>query len=597
MSSSLKESVIKQNISFIYGRPQATAIPDPDKAAVVRSTKYIEEDVIETFEGEFEFLSPFHRCPVFLPGDSLPYPTIEHALQASKMSDQAKREILRGTENIREMKKIASKLVQDSTWKQRAPAVAESILRDKFLRNKNERTKLLATGRRTLKYKNSYGDMFWGIDEGRNGQNVLGKLLEHTRDKAERGSDLVAWIKEYFKPMDTDKILISLVTTKDGEIVNRRTFNEKSVLYLGKAEDCDVVAENPSVSRKHAVVIADSNRGLVIIDLNTSNGTIVGGTKIEGFQPVALTSETLVRLGTSSKLLQFTLDTSVAERRSQQLYAKLANADPPEGAEGPRRQGVQENTAFVGNIPYTVLEAELRSFFEVCGSIKSFSIPKDKATGELKGIAFVEFATIGGLHQALMRDGDELGGRPLKITRQQQQKPSGAGEGKPNSSSRTDTDSKPSHYMRQAASSVEGSQIIAPIKASVDETRYPDNRRSRSKSRENNRSRDRRASSRSRSPGKRQAQRADDSRRGHNSARERRSRSRDSDLNRRRKESNQQGTEDRTPPRKERHRRENNSNDKKKSKKRSRSRSRSNESSRSSGHYSRDDREHRKSRK
>lgn len=45
---------------------------------------------------------------------------------------------------------------------------------------------------------------------------------------------------------------------------------------------------------------------------------------------------------------------------------------------------------FVGNLPFTIEEADLRESFEAYGSVDSVKIIKDKFTGKSKGFGFVE---------------------------------------------------------------------------------------------------------------------------------------------------------------------------------------------------------------
>lgn len=47
---------------------------------------------------------------------------------------------------------------------------------------------------------------------------------------------------------------------------------------------------------------------------------------------------------------------------------------------------------YVGNIPYTSGEDDLRELFGKIGSVESVSIPTDMATGRPRGFAFVEMS-------------------------------------------------------------------------------------------------------------------------------------------------------------------------------------------------------------
>ncbi|HEC41197.1 MAG TPA: RNA-binding protein [Bacteroides sp.] len=47
-------------------------------------------------------------------------------------------------------------------------------------------------------------------------------------------------------------------------------------------------------------------------------------------------------------------------------------------------------TLYVGNIPYTLKEEELKEIFQEFGTVTSMKIIADKYTGRSKGFAFVE---------------------------------------------------------------------------------------------------------------------------------------------------------------------------------------------------------------
>src|SRR5271154_3955900 len=74
-----------------------------------------------------------------------------------------------------------------------------------------------------------------------------------------------------------------------------RTLEEGESITLGRARDCDVVIDHPSVSRKHAVVIAGPP--LQIEDLQSANGTRIGGVRIPSPGRVPLVPGQAVAIG------------------------------------------------------------------------------------------------------------------------------------------------------------------------------------------------------------------------------------------------------------------------------------------------------------
>jgi RNA recognition motif-containing protein len=72
---------------------------------------------------------------------------------------------------------------------------------------------------------------------------------------------------------------------------------------------------------------------------------------------------------------------------------------------------------FVGNVSRRVSEQELERFFSQIGDVASVAIPVDRATGEARGFAFVEFRTSNSAEEAMdALDGATLDGRSLRLS-------------------------------------------------------------------------------------------------------------------------------------------------------------------------------------
>ena len=84
---------------------------------------------------------------------------------------------------------------------------------------------------------------------------------------------------------------------------------------------------------------------------------------------------------------------------------------------------------YVGNLPFSATEAELRSLFEPHGEIASVNIITDRETGRARGFAFVEMEDARGAEAAMRAlDGRDMGGRPLRVN-EAQDKRAGGGAG------------------------------------------------------------------------------------------------------------------------------------------------------------------------
>jgi RNA recognition motif-containing protein len=92
---------------------------------------------------------------------------------------------------------------------------------------------------------------------------------------------------------------------------------------------------------------------------------------------------------------------------------------------GLERGSLMSKKLYVGNLPYSVTENELREIFERHGKVDSISVPTDRETGRLRGFGFVEMAEASAATDAIRAlDGTHLGGRTLRIN-EAHDKPSG----------------------------------------------------------------------------------------------------------------------------------------------------------------------------
>jgi RNA recognition motif-containing protein len=70
----------------------------------------------------------------------------------------------------------------------------------------------------------------------------------------------------------------------------------------------------------------------------------------------------------------------------------------------------EEMNIYVGNLPYTVSEDEVREAFEAFGQVTSVSLIKDKMTGQMRGFGFVEMPNMDEAQAAIQN----LNGRDFK---------------------------------------------------------------------------------------------------------------------------------------------------------------------------------------
>ncbi len=72
-------------------------------------------------------------------------------------------------------------------------------------------------------------------------------------------------------------------------------------------------------------------------------------------------------------------------------------------------------TIYVGNIPWSASEDELKAFFSDFGQIISARIITERATGRSKGYGFIEVADEDAEQVVEQVNGKEMGGRKLVV--------------------------------------------------------------------------------------------------------------------------------------------------------------------------------------
>jgi len=82
---------------------------------------------------------------------------------------------------------------------------------------------------------------------------------------------------------------------------------------------------------------------------------------------------------------------------------------------------------YVGNLPFSATDAELRTLFLQHGAVESVSLPTDRETGRPRGFAFVEMNPADAARAIQSLNGKDLGGRPLRVTEAEDKPRSGGG--------------------------------------------------------------------------------------------------------------------------------------------------------------------------
>lgn len=133
---------------------------------------------IDSFDGQYRFLSNFYPCCVV--HDGIPYPSAEHAFQAAKSVHIEVREFIAQLPTPAAAKKRGRKIELRHDWDNIKDLVMFQIVLSKFATNDDIRVKLINTYGAKLIEGNSWGDQYWGVCDGV-GENMLGQILMQVR--------------------------------------------------------------------------------------------------------------------------------------------------------------------------------------------------------------------------------------------------------------------------------------------------------------------------------------------------------------------------------------------------------------------------------
>jgi RNA recognition motif-containing protein len=83
---------------------------------------------------------------------------------------------------------------------------------------------------------------------------------------------------------------------------------------------------------------------------------------------------------------------------------------------------------YIGNLPFSSTEADLKDAFGRHGAVESVNLITDRETGRPRGFAFVEMEEASAADDAIRAlDGSDLGGRTIKVNEAQDRRPGAGG--------------------------------------------------------------------------------------------------------------------------------------------------------------------------
>ena len=166
--------------------------------------------MIASFSGQYRWLSNFAPVDVIY-GDYV-YPSVEHAYQAAKATDEDGRFYVSTAATPGEAKRRGRRIVLRTDWDDIKLQVMYDLVQQKF-QQEPYREKLLATGDLLIVEGNTWGDTYWGCVNGV-GHNHLGQIIMAVREELKVGLPREAQDRPQ---RSTAKVSVPAATSDNGQ--------------------------------------------------------------------------------------------------------------------------------------------------------------------------------------------------------------------------------------------------------------------------------------------------------------------------------------------------------------------------------------------
>ncbi|GIX62609.1 FHA domain-containing protein [Babesia caballi] len=403
---------------------------------------------IDNFSGEFDFLDPNYRCRVVFMGvdfrsvgHGVRFLRFSHTVGGQKYHYDASNPLSKDVIGyISQMDSDAHPdgLEENPLWTAHRHEWLELLLRDKFRRNGDVRSRLAKTGDRKIVYISD--DLFLGSD-GKNGQNKIGRITEQIRDDMLAYKDHRVWLF-MCQNMSAEDFWVSIEESSGNDNSQRHRLEGKSCYDIGRLPTCHLKPANPSISRIHATICMNKRGSVCMVNYNSATGVTVNGHALEPHEPFALSSGDRFTLGASKRIYRLHIDPHLVSHRAAQAAEKRREVQRKAEAES-RRVNTELETFLKGhdevgacaprchpfqvvvlNLSYKTKRSDLYDFFSSCGAVESVQLPQSRGSGDdpasdealaQRGIAFIKFRDKKGAACALERDGMYLNYRRIQV--------------------------------------------------------------------------------------------------------------------------------------------------------------------------------------
>ncbi|CDR94606.1 RNA binding protein, putative [Babesia bigemina] len=391
---------------------------------------------IDNFEGEFDFLNPAYKCRVVFKG--IAFHSVAHGLRFLRLShnidgqeyhyDGSDHLPAHVANHVSSMDVSATSEGSDENplWSAHRHEWLELLLRDKYRRNGDIRTRLGKTGDRQIVFTST--DLFLGFD-GKSGQNKVGRITEQIREDMSAYKDHRVWLL-MCQNMSAEDFWVTVEESHGDSGICKHRLEGKCLYDIGRIPSCDLKPANPSISRVHASIYMNKRGHVCMVNYNDVTGVTVNGQRLEPHEPFAMRNGDRFTLGASKRVYRISIDRDLVSRKMAEIASKRRELQHKADLHAKRVSNELEtflkghDEVVVLNVSYKTKRADLYDFFSSCGDVESIQLPQNRGSSDdpasdetlaRRGIAFIKFRDKKGAARALERDGMYLNYRKIQV--------------------------------------------------------------------------------------------------------------------------------------------------------------------------------------
>mmetsp|Transcript_16983 Transcript_16983/g.24386 ORF Transcript_16983/g.24386 Transcript_16983/m.24386 type:complete len:227 (-) Transcript_16983:210-890(-) len=184
---------------------------------------------------------------------------------------------------------------------------------------------------------------------------------------------------------------------------------EEGAQAKGEGEGAPVESEVVNAGNEVAVEGGNAGTEEQAAGAGGENGAVAKGAGVEGVDPA------------DEEDVDAAFEDVKKRLKEWDEAAKLEDIQEASAQEGSAGTTVQQpdldsRSIYVGNVDYSATPAELQAHFQDCGQINRITILCNKATGQPKGFAYIEFAEEEAVSNATILNESTFKGRQIKVS-------------------------------------------------------------------------------------------------------------------------------------------------------------------------------------